>query len=254
MFLPVFKACLLALDHRQGQEPGEQGMHQDGGNGARNQKSRGLVRALRSGGLAIAVWAGLALFEPAAAEPLPSAFVTLPAQTAAIVSGGLAGPTPAWIEFCEHQPQECAVDVSEPMVLSLDQDVWLTILEVNERVNRTILAVTDQDHWGEVDRWDYPDDGLGDCEDIQLLKRKLLIDAGLPRRALRMTVVLDEQGMGHAVLMVHTSHGDFVLDNKRDAVLAWQDTGYHYVKREGDDGSAWVWLGVPITPIVTATK
>jgi predicted transglutaminase-like cysteine proteinase len=144
--------------------------------------------------------------------------------------------------------------VSEPVVLSLDQNLWLTILGVNERVNRTILAVTDQDHWGVVDRWDYPDDGLGDCEDIQLLKRKLLIEAGLPRRALRMTVVIDEQGMGHAVLMVRTSHGDFALDNKRDAVLAWQETGYHYVKREGDDGSTWIWLGGQVAPTVTATK
>ncbi|MBD2751101.1 transglutaminase-like cysteine peptidase [Microvirga sp. BT688] len=202
----------------------------------------------------MAAWAGLALFGSAAAEPLSSASAILPSSTEAVVSGGPAGPTPAWIEFCEHQPQECAVDASEPVALSLNQDVWLTILEVNERVNRTILAVTDQDHWGVVDRWNCPDDGLGDCEDIQLLKRRLLVEAGLPRRALQMTVVLGEHGMGHAVLMVHTSHGDFVLDNKRDAVLAWQETGYHYVKREGDDGSTWVWLGGPITPIVTATK
>jgi len=125
---------------------------------------------------------------------------------------------------------------------------------VNERVNRTILAVRDQDHWGVVDRWDYPDDGLGDCEDIQLLKRKLLIEAGLPRRALRMTVVIDEQGTGHAVLMVRTDHGDFILDNKRDAVLTWQRTGYLYVKREGDDGSAWVRLGGSPAPSLTATK
>jgi predicted transglutaminase-like cysteine proteinase len=229
-------------------------MHQDSGNGIRHQKTRGLVRAWRSGGLAIAFWAGLALVEAAATEPLSSASATLPVPAEAILSGGPAGPTPAWIKFCEHEPQECAVDASEPVVLSLNQNVWLTILEVNERVNRTILAVTDQDHWGEVDRWDYPNDGLGDCEDMQLLKRKLLLDAGLPRRALRMTVVLDEHGMGHAVLLIRTSHGDFVLDNKRDAVLAWQETGYHYVKREGDDGSAWVWLGAQITPIVTATK
>jgi predicted transglutaminase-like cysteine proteinase len=140
------------------------------------------------------------------------------------------------------------------VVLSLTQELWLTIVEVNERVNRTILAVTDQDHWGEMDRWDYPDDGLGDCEDIQLLKRKLLVEAGIPRRVLRMTVVIDEQGEGHAVLMVHTDHGDFILDNKRDTVLAWRQTGYHYVKREGDDGAAWVWLGDQIAPIVTANN
>jgi predicted transglutaminase-like cysteine proteinase len=146
------------------------------------------------------------------------------------------------------------VEVSEPAALTLSQDTWLILSEVNERVNRTILAVTDRDHWGVVDRWDYPDDGLGDCEDIQLLKRRLLIRAGLPQRALRMTVVLDEQGEGHAVLMVRTDRGDFILDNKRDAVLAWQQTGYHYVKREGTEGTAWVWLGDTIAPIVTANR
>jgi len=156
--------------------------------------------------------------------------------------------------FCARQPQECTVDESEPAVLSLNQELWLTIVEVNERVNRAILAVTDQDHWGEVDRWDYPDDGLGDCEDIQLLKRRLLIEAGLPRRALRMVVVIDEQGAGHAVLMVRTDQGEFILDNKRDAVLAWHETGYHYVKREGDESAAWVWLGTQVAPIVTATR
>ena len=87
-----------------------------------------------------------------------------------------------------------------------------------------------------VDRWDYPDDGYGDCEDIQLLKRKLLIEAGLPRRALRMTVVLDAVGAGHAGLMVCTDRGDFCLDNQRRAVLAWSDTGYAFIKREGADG------------------
>ena len=30
-----------------------------------------------------------------------------------------------------------------------------------------------------------------------------------------MTVVIDEQGEGHAVLMVRTDRGDFILDNKR---------------------------------------
>jgi predicted transglutaminase-like cysteine proteinase len=69
-----------------------------------------------------------------------------------------------------------------------------------------------------------------------------------------MTVVIDEQGEGHAVLMVHTDHGDFILDNKRDTVLAWRQTGYLYVKREGDDGAAWVWLGDQIAPIVTANN
>ncbi|MFC1459126.1 transglutaminase-like cysteine peptidase [Microvirga arabica] len=229
-------------------------MHQHIHIGISKWNTHRLRRALNCGGLAMAAWAGLMLCHPVAAQPLSSISATLSAPAAALVSSGPAGPTPAWIEFCARQPQECIIDASEPAVLSINQELWLTIMEVNERVNRTILAVTDQDHWAEIDRWDYPDDGLGDCEDIQLLKRKLLVEAGLPRRALRMAVVIDEQGAGHAVLMVRTDQGEFILDNKRDAVLAWHETGYHYVKREGDESATWVWLGTQVAPIVTATR
>jgi predicted transglutaminase-like cysteine proteinase len=229
-------------------------MHQDIGSGISQWNTHRFLRALHCSGLAMAVWAGLVLFNPVAAEPLSPIPATFPAAAAALLSSGPAGPTPAWIEFCSRQPQECTVDASEPAVLSLNDELWLTIVEVNERVNRTIVAVTDQDHWGEVDRWDYPDDGLGDCEDIQLLKRKFLIEAGLPQRTLRMAVVIDDQGAGHAVLMVRTDQGEFILDNKRDAVLAWHGTGYHFVKREGDESAAWVWLGTQVAPTITATR
>ena len=68
----------------------------------------------------------------------------------------------------------------------------------------------------------------GRLRDLQLLKRKLLVEEGLPRRALRMTVVFDEVGEGHAVLMALTDRGALILDNKRNAVLAWNQTGYTY--------------------------
>jgi predicted transglutaminase-like cysteine proteinase len=95
---------------------------------------------------------------------------------------------------------------------------------------------------------------MGDCEDIQLLKRKLLVEAGLPQRALRMIVVIDEEGQGHAVLMARTDRGDFILDNKRNAVLPWRMTGYIFIKREGADGPAWVALGDQPASVVTANR
>ncbi len=206
------------------------------------------VRWLAALGFAAATLSNVA----ARAQAFPQ--LTLPVMSAAILSSGQAGPTPAWLAFCRQMPDECTVDSSEPTVITLGQGMWKLVTEVNERVNALILPVTDQDHWGVADRWDYPDDGLGDCEDIQLLKRRILIEAGLPRRALRMTVVIDEHGAGHAVLMVRTDRGDYILDNKRSAVLSWQETGYRYVKREGSQSAAWVWLGNQAAPIVTATK
>lgn len=199
---------------------------------------------------------GAALLSVVAATNAAHAFpqLKLPVMSAAILSSGQAGPTPAWIDFCKQMPAECTLDSSEPAIIALSAETWKLLVDVNERVNATILPVTDQDHWGVADRWDYPNDGMGDCEDIQILKRRALIEAGLPRRALRMTVVIDELGAGHAVLMARTNRGDYILDNKRAAVLSWQETGYRYVKREGSEGTAWVWLGNQAAPIVTATK
>jgi predicted transglutaminase-like cysteine proteinase len=186
---------------------------------------------------------------PASAEPL-----ALPRAENFIQVVGRAGPTRAWTNFCRSSPRECQVDVAEPAHISLTPQIWNTIRQVNEHVNSSIIAVTDQDHWGVVDRWDYPDDGLGDCEDIQLLKRRMLVQAGLPRRAMRMAVVMDERGEGHAVLMVLTDRGDFVLDNKRKAVLAWRQTGYTFIKREGTNSKTWVALGDVPAPVATANR
>ena len=52
---------------------------------------------------------------------------------------------------------------------------------VNDRVNTTVEPVTDQDNYGVAERWTYPTNGRGDCEDYVLLKRKLLVSAGWPR-------------------------------------------------------------------------
>ena len=207
-------------------------------------------RLLAAAGMGVALLSGVAVANTAHAFPQAN----LPVMSAAILSSGQAGPTPAWIAFCKQMPEECTFDSSEPAIIALNQETWKLLVDVNERVNATILPVTDQDHWGVADRWDYPDDGIGDCEDIQILKRRVLIEAGLPRRAMRMTVVIDELGAGHAVLMVRTNRGDYILDNKRAAVLSWQETGYRYVKREGSEGAAWVWLGNQAAPMVTATK
>ena len=131
---------------------------------------------------------------------------------------------------------------------------WNAMVAVNQEVNATVFPVSDQDHWGIEDRWDYPEDGLGDCEDIQLLKRRRLSELGFPRRAMRMSVVVDREGLGHAVLMILTDRGDFILDNKADQVLPWNETGYLYVKREGSHGPDWVTFGAPASPIVTANR
>ncbi|ACA16863.1 transglutaminase family protein cysteine peptidase BTLCP [Methylobacterium sp. 4-46] len=178
----------------------------------------------------------------------------LPATTLAAPSLGAARPIAAWVEFCQRYAAECAVDPSEPETITLSPRVWQTILTVNRGVNTRIQPVTDQEHWGVPDHWDLAEDGTGDCEDFQLLKRKLLAEGGLPRRAMRMTVVIDEKGEGHAVLMLRTDRGDLVLDNKTSAVLPWHRTGYTFIKRESQSAVAWVSLGGATGPTMTANR
>jgi predicted transglutaminase-like cysteine proteinase len=119
-------------------------------------------------------------------------------------------------------------------------------------VNATVKPITDVEHWGVVDHWGFPNDGQGDCEDFQLLKRRMLVDGGLPRRAMRMTVVIDELGEGHAVLVLRTNQGDYVLDNKTSAILPWEKTGYVFVKRESQHAQGWVSLGGITSPTIGA--
>ena len=177
----------------------------------------------------------------------------LPIAKPLLISQG-AQPTAAWSRFCEQLAAECEVDLQEPDIVRMTVATWNAMVAVNRGVNATVFPVSDQDHWGIEDRWDYPEDGLGDCEDIQLLKRRRLSELGFPRRAMRMSVVVDREGLGHAVLMVLTDRGDFILDNKADRVLPWNETGYLYVKREGSHGPDWVTFGAPASPIVTANR
>jgi len=168
---------------------------------------------------------------------------------------GPAKPILAWVKVCDQFAAECAVDTSEPTTVQLTPQVWNSIVSINRRVNSRIKPITDKEHWGLVDRWEFPDDGSGDCEDFQLLKRRMLAERGLPRRAMRMTVVIDELGEGHAVLMIRTDKGDYILDNKTSAVLPWDQTGYVFVKRESQDSVNWVSLsGRNPSPTTTANR
>ena len=114
--------------------------------------------------------------------------------------------------------------------------------------------MTDMEDWGVVERWNYPDDGYGDCEDYVLQKRKMLMQAGWPREALLITVVRDKNNDGHAVLTVKSDKGEYVLDNQTDDIVLWSDTGYRFVKRQSQtDPNVWVSLGDPHSATATAT-
>jgi predicted transglutaminase-like cysteine proteinase len=159
-----------------------------------------------------------------------------------------------WIDFCTETPRECAGGPSAPRDVVLSPKAWRDLVQVNSWVNGAIKPMTDLDHWGVVEKWSYPDDGYGDCEDYVLLKRRMLMQAGWPREALLITVVRDKKDEGHAVLTVKTDKGDYILDNQAENIVLWSDTGYRFVKRQSQsDPNVWVSLGDPRPAAATAT-
>ncbi len=176
--------------------------------------------------------------------PSVSPAIAASEQLLFISVGEYARPPIGWVEFCTEHPKECAGTATAPRDVVLTAKAWKDLVRINKWVNDTIRPVTDLEHWGVVEKWSYPDDGYGDCEDYVLLKRRTLIQAGWPREALLITVVRDKKGEGHAVLTVKTDKGEFVLDNQNPEIMSWLETGYRFVKRQSQSNpNIWVSLG-----------
>lgn len=199
-------------------------------------------------------WVVSALLSVAALAAAPSTGVAT--ERPLYVSVGKVTSAPiGWIDFCAGHKQECTPTPAAPRDVVLTERSFRDLDRVNRWVNESIEPLTDMEHWGVVEKWSYPDDGYGDCEDYVLLKRRMLIAAGWPRAALLITVVRDEKDEGHAVLTVKTDKGEFILDNQVEDVLPWNRTGYRFVKRQSQsDPNAWVALGDTRPALATAAS
>jgi predicted transglutaminase-like cysteine proteinase len=209
-----------------------------------------IVAGARRGATAcvILMMFGVALFAAAPASQAQE-------QPLYIGVGAVTSAPIGWAEFCAEYAPECDTAPSAPRDVVLSARAFTELKRINIAVNTKIKPMTDMDHWGVVERWNYPDDGYGDCEDYALQKRKLLIQAGWPREALLMTVVRDHNGNGHAILTVKSDRGEYILDNQTDEILLWADTGYRFVKRQSQsDPNVWVSLGEPRAAPATASS
>jgi predicted transglutaminase-like cysteine proteinase len=157
----------------------------------------------------------------AAAAPKP-----LPAQLAAMRV--VAAPSAAR-DHCGRYPWACARGASRP---GTPGDALALARAVNRAVNSEVRQVTDRSQYGREDIWGLPTARGGDCEDFALEKKRRLIEAGLPGSALLIATVLDRQRRGHAVLVLRTRSGDFVLDNLGNQVVPWYRTGYSFLRMQ----------------------
>jgi predicted transglutaminase-like cysteine proteinase len=206
-----------------------------------------------SGNLGRAIVA-LAAFALTLSLASPCAQATEVAATYASIGPDTSVPF-GWVDFCLRYRGECTDAYHAPATIDLTPEAMKKIQQINAYVNKSIEPVTDMEHWGVVDQWDYPTDGKGDCEDFALMKRRMLIASGFPRQALLMTVVKERNGDGHAILTVKTSRGEFVLDNLSDAVKPWNATSYRFVKRQSQENeNVWVAIGAPTSAPAYVSK
>lgn len=175
------------------------------------------------------------------------AFPTLtsgPAEGSSLMmTGGLTSQPIGHFQFCQVAPEECSIRPRDDGPLKLTDDLWRTIVSINSAVNRAVTPMSDIDIYGEEEVWAYPVNGVGDCEDYVLEKRRLLHEAGIPLSNLLITVVRKRDGEGHAVLTVRTDRGDFILDNLNKQVVLWSKTDYSFLKRQASNHTGrWVSL------------
>jgi len=169
--------------------------------------------------------------------------ITQPPHSTAMAVAEVIMPPQGYLEYCIRTPNECRQE-SAPSNhrQTLDAAHWADLEEVNATVNANVRYVTDARLYATNEYWAYPN-GRGDCEDFALLKRKLLLQRGWGPESLLISVALDRDNLRHAVLIVATDQGDYVLDNQLQHVVAWADTGYKWQMRQtAANPNVWVSL------------
>ncbi|CAG1014288.1 MAG: transglutaminase-like cysteine peptidase [Rhizobiaceae bacterium] len=197
---------------------------------------------------------GLSTLSAALAAGLALA-ITVPASAAEpMATGGLTSQPIGHYEFCKANPAECSIRMADAGPLHITGGVWAQITRINRTVNKSVKPMNDYDIYGKDEVWAYPN-GVGDCEDYVLEKRRQLAAQGISLSDLLITVVRKPDGEGHAVLTVRTNKGDFVLDNLTDKVKLWGDTGYRFLKRQSSEHTGrWVSIREGQTTLVGSVQ
>lgn len=169
-----------------------------------------------------------------------------------MLTGSLTSQPIGHYEFCKANPVECRIRTADTGPERMTGELWREIVAINAAVNAAIKPMNDFDIYGTDEVWAFPN-GVGDCEDYVLEKRRDLMRKGISLSNLLITVVRKPDGEGHAVLTVRTTKGDFILDNLTDTVKQWNATGYRFLKRQATDYTGhWVSIRDDQAPLVSS--
>jgi len=131
------------------------------------------------------------------------------------------------LALCDGDRERCVSEAALKFLRIVDRgrqrDGWARVGEINRAINLAIRPMEDLVQYGEVDVWSSPlvtfNTGAGDCEDYAIAKYVALQMAGISAEDLRIAVVLDLNGEGHAVASVRLDGNWLILDNQRMAMV-----------------------------------
>ena len=114
------------------------------------------------------------------------------------------------LALCDGDRERCVSEAALKFLRIVDRgrqrDGRARLGEINHAINLAIRPMEDLAQYNEVDVWSSPlvtfNTGAGDCEDYAISKYVALQMAGIPAEDLRIVVVLDLYGAGHAVASV----------------------------------------------------
>lgn len=169
--------------------------------------------------LCVTVAAGMSLFSPA------------PAGASSLLHSVKAVPAPKGaVGLCQRYQWAC--DRSRTATVNEANEILKLASKVNLLVNRSFREISDRKQYGRDEEWALPTGRGGDCEDFALAKKRELIRHGVAPSILLLATGFDRKRNSHAVLVIRTSNGDYVLDNLTDKMKKWNKTGISFIRMQ----------------------
>lgn len=219
---------------------------------------------------------GLIIAPPAAAQSVAMPPVYLPLGAQADAPRGFVAMCEESAFLCQSDPSASVApnaDTANPEILAIDasreasrnaltpdisenpspdpvsETMALPVLDmkqlrgVTRYVNVHVRQMSDARIYGKGEVWQRSGTGRaasGDCEDLALEKQWELRKLGYPPGSTMLAVVYRRSYGLHAVLVVRTQQGDYVLDNMTNSVKPWSRVKYSWLRIQSpDDPNKW---------------
>lgn len=139
-------------------------------------------------------------------------------------------PFTKWTEMFERFDREIKTSAGQSDIEQWQNSIrkyeGLPLKKMAEKVNSFVNEtryITDQRNYGKSDYWATPVEFIrkgGDCEDFAIVKYTALRALGVPENRMRIAIVHDNiKNIPHAILIVYTDQGAYVLDNQEKKMI-----------------------------------